>query len=122
MLPSRWLEDCRRCGLARGARGRADEHGWNRKLILGGITMTITTRRLVPALAAVLTLAACKSESDSAATTAGDSAAATAPAASTGPALSDPQIAKIALVANSADSAGGVQAQEKATNPDVKNF
>src|SRR4051812_43216332 len=37
-------------------------------------------------------------------------------------ALTDPQIAAIVLAANSADSAGGEQAREKATNPKVKEF
>ena len=36
--------------------------------------------------------------------------------------LTDPQIAAVALAANSTDSAGGVLAQQKATNAKVKEF
>jgi putative membrane protein len=85
--------------------------------------MAGTVRRLVRAMMAVVALAACTSESDkNAAATPDSAAAATSPAASTGPALTEPQIAMVALVASSADSAGGIQAQERSANPDVRNF
>jgi putative membrane protein len=85
--------------------------------------MDVTMRTLVPAMMTVLAMAACKSEGDKAAAAAADSAAAAAsPAASSGPALTDPQIAMVAFVASSADSAGGIQAQERSANPDVRNF
>ncbi len=45
-----------------------------------------------------------------------------APGAAPGAALSDPQIAQIALSANSGDSARGVLAQQKASDPQVKAF
>lgn len=59
------------------------------------------------------------------ATAPADSAAAAAPGTPAGVqpgALTDPQIAAIVLAANSADSASGEQAREKAQNPRVKEF
>lgn len=68
----------------------------------------------------LLTLAACAPKADQAADTAAvDTAAAAAPAPA-GP--SDPQIAHIAVTANSIDSTAGAVAVTKAQNKDVKAF
>ncbi len=85
-------------------------------------------------LAGVVAAAGC-SKQNNAATAASDTAmaspaAAPAPAAesspaagaATSPALADPQIAMIALSANSGDSARGALAQQKATDAQVKAF
>jgi putative membrane protein len=93
--------------------------------------MSLSKRRIHAAHFATLVLvgsfalSSCKSEkkSDVNATTTDSSAAtAPAPANTAAPSLTDPQVAMIAVVANSADSAAGVQAKEKAMNPDVKGF
>lgn len=77
------------------------------------------------ALAGSLVLSSCKSEKkDGGSAVADSSAASAAPAATAAaaPTLTDPQVVMIAVVANSADSAAGMQAREKATNPDVRSF
>ncbi len=87
-------------------------------------------------LVALLLVAGCKSQQNNVAQT--GNAAATPPAAMNPPApesaatnsganpssaaVSDPQIAQIALSANSGDSARGKLAEAKATNPQVKAF
>ncbi len=86
------------------------------------------------ALAALVLLAGCKSQQNN---MAAGNAAATPPAAMNQPApesattstpsatsgsVSDPQIAQIALSANSGDSARGKLAETKATNAQVKSF
>lgn len=45
-----------------------------------------------------------------------------APATAAAPAVTDPQIAAIVVAANSVDSTAGVMAQEKGTDPRVKQF
>lgn len=81
------------------------------------------------AFAMALLLAACKGPSNNA----DNEAAMASPAAAVAPeatgtgapapaALTDPQIAKIAMSANSGDSARGRLAEQKATNADVKAF
>jgi putative membrane protein len=92
-------------------------------------TRTIALALLAPTLA----LVACKKDSDNytenadstavAPAPAGaiDSTAAAAPPAAAGT-VSDAQIAAIVLAANTVDSAGGVVAQQKGTNPAVKQF
>lgn len=88
------------------------------------------------ALAGVVLLGACKSQNNTttaAADTTGGMAAPAAesastaaspgtPAAAPGGALTDPQVADIAMAANSGDSARGKLAEQKATAADVKTF
>ena len=93
--------------------------------------MTRSTRTLALALLGpVLVVAACKKDSD--ADTGGtDTTAvvsppppppAAAPAAAPAGTVSDAQIAAIVLAANTVDSTGGELAQQKGTNPAVKQF
>jgi putative membrane protein len=96
--------------------------------------MTRTSRpaRHAALLALAVTLVACGKKDDAATdTTAGLSTAAvspgattaTTPAAAPAPAApSDPQIAHIAVTANSIDSAAGVTAKQKGSAKDVKDF
>src|SRR5689334_21302089 len=102
--------------------------------------MNRTARTLAVTLSApaLLLLAACGGKDDDAGNGgASDTAAvATTPAGTTTPpppagtdtaaaaagTVTDPQIAAIAVAANSVDSAGGVLAQQKGTNPKVKEF
>ncbi len=98
---------------------------------MSAVRSTVRTGGAV--LAAVLLVAGCKSQQNNAAA---GNAAATPPAAMNSPApesaatntgatnaaVSDPQIAQIALSANSGDSARGKLAETKATNPQVKAF
>jgi putative membrane protein len=58
---------------------------------------------------------------DSAAAAVTDSAA-IAPSMTGSPTMTDPQIAQIAMTANSTDSAHGAMAEPKATNAEVKDF
>jgi putative membrane protein len=79
------------------------------------------------ALASVVLLAGCKSQNNTTAAAMADTAAAPAAAPAPAPAaapaaLTDPQIAKIALSASSGDSARGKLAEQKATNADAKAF
>jgi putative membrane protein len=96
--------------------------------------MNRSTRTLALALLApTLVLVACKKDADTdtagtdttavAATPAAapDTTAVAAPPAATGT-VSDAQIAAIVLAANTVDSTGGVVAQQKGTNPAVKQF
>ncbi|HSU16876.1 DUF4142 domain-containing protein [Longimicrobium sp.] len=97
------------------------------------ITRTLVLTFAAPAMLA-LAAACAKSDgsgdnagADSASTAAApapaDSAAAAGTPAGVQPgAVTDPQIAAIVLAANSADSASGEQAREKAQNPKVKEF
>jgi putative membrane protein len=94
--------------------------------------MNRSTRLLGIALAAPLLASACKKDSDDNATPPADTttvAAAPAPApaatdtaAPAAGAVSDAQIAAIVLAANTVDSAGGMLAGQKGTNPEVKQF
>jgi putative membrane protein len=96
--------------------------------------MSDTTRRFrlaVPAaalLAAWIGAAACTSREEPAADTAAaaaesPAAAPAAPAApAAAPALTDPQIAHVAVTANAIDSAAGAVARTKAQNQEVKDF
>jgi putative membrane protein len=64
---------------------------------------------------------ACRGERDGAADTSGQTAAATATSAAA-PTLGDPQIAHVAVTANSIDSAMGALARPKAQNAQVRDF
>jgi putative membrane protein len=100
--------------------------------------MNRSARTLALAVApAFLLLAACGGKADDAGqgTTTDTASATTAPAAPAPPpagtdtaaaassgTVTDPQIAAIAVAANAVDSAAGVLAQQKGTNPRVKEF
>ena len=81
---------------------------------------------LLSSLALTAGLVACNREpepsADTAAGAVGSSAAAGAPATAAAPALADPQIAHVAVTANSIDSAAGAAARTKAQNAQVKDF
>jgi putative membrane protein len=83
------------------------------------------------AVIAALGIAACKGKGEYADTTAaggatgattGAAAGATTGASAAAPTLSDPQIAHVAVTANSIDSAAGAAARSKARNAQVKDF
>lgn len=88
------------------------------------INLSRTT--LVSSLALAAALAACNREPEPAADTSagavGSPAAPGAPATAASPALADPQIAHVAVTANSIDSAAGAAARTKARNAQVKDF
>jgi putative membrane protein len=90
--------------------------------------MIRSTRTLALALLAPALLVACAKDADDDATVAADTTA-VAPAPAAAPAapaaagtVSDAQIAAIVLAANTVDSTGGVIAQQKGTNAEVKQF
>ena len=93
-------------------------------------SITRRSRILIAALAAPLVIAACaKGGDEEQAAVTGDTTAMMAPAPAPAPAaapaagaVTDPQIAAIVVAANAADSAAGVLAVGKATNPNVKAF
>ena len=94
--------------------------------------MNRSTRTLaLTLLAPALVLAACKKDSDEYGAGGTDTTAVVTPPAAPAPAaapaapagtVSDAQIAAIVLTANTVDSAGGVVAQQKGTNAEVKKF
>jgi putative membrane protein len=90
-------------------------------------TRLITTSCVV--LVGALAAAACKgretyTDTTAAGTTGGSAAAgaSTAAAPAAAPTLNDPQIAHVAVTANSIDSAAGAAARSKARNAQVKDF
>jgi putative membrane protein len=85
--------------------------------------MEMRSARIYTVLLAIAVGAtACAKDDADDATTAGDTTTVVTPAAPTPPAITDPQIAQIVVVANSGDSAAGELAKKNGTNKDVKAF
>jgi putative membrane protein len=72
--------------------------------------------------AALVLLGACRGDQEGTADTTGTTAGAGAAAPAAAPALGDPQIAHVAVTANSIDSAMGALARPKAQNAQVRDF